>query len=144
MSVEARLSVKAELEQMPVLRQFVEDTAAAWQAAPDELADVILAVDELATNSALHGYQGQPGTVEVLVRRSGTDLVVVITDQAAVFDPTQAPPPDLTLPLELRPMGGVGLHLVRNMVDELRWRARPQGGNELTLVKQAVFAAASD
>ncbi len=144
MSVEAKLSVSAELEQMAVLRQFVEDTATAWQADPDELADVILAVDELATNSTLHGYQGRPGTVQVVVRRSGAALVVVLTDQATAFDPTQAPPPDLTLPLELRPIGGVGLHLARNMVDEMRWRARPRGGNEVTLVKQAVFGTADN
>ena len=137
---ESTLTVAAELGQMAVLRQFVEETALAWQAQPDEVADVILAVDELATNSTMHGYQGQPGTIDVTVRRAGSDLIIILRDQAPTFDPRTVPPPDLTLPLEERPVGGVGLHLVRHMVDEFRHRARPQGGNELTLVKKAVFA----
>ncbi len=142
-SLEATLSLPAELKQMAILRQFVEQTAAGWQADPDEVADVILAVDELATNSTLHGYRGQGGTIDVVVRRAGTDLVVVLRDRAPVFDPSTVPPPNLSLPLEERPIGGMGLHLARNMVDELRHRARPQGGNEITLVKKSVFASAA-
>lgn len=143
MPAEASLTLPAELEQLAVLRQFVEETAAGWQADPDEVADVVLAVDELATNSTLYGYRGQPGTIEMVMRRSGADLVVVLRDRAEVFDPATVPPPDLTLPLEERPVGGLGLHLVRHMVDELRHRPRPQGGNELTLVKKSVFVSAA-
>ena len=139
MTAETSRSFPAELKQMAVLRHWVEATAAGWQADPDELADVILAVDELATNSTQHGYQGRTGTIDVIVRRAGSDLVVVLRDRAPIFDPTTFPPPDLSLTLEERPIGGVGLHLVRNMVDDLRHRARPQGGNEITLVKRAVF-----
>jgi serine/threonine-protein kinase RsbW len=142
MPAEASRTFPAEPQQLSVLRHWVEDTAAGWQADPAELADVVLAVDELATNSTLHGYQGQPGMIEVVMRQAGRDLVVVLRDRAAAFDPTTVPPPDLTLPLEERPIGGVGLHLVRHMVDELRYQRRPGGGNEMTLVKRGVFAAA--
>ena len=142
MPEEASQSFPAEIKQVATLRQWVEDTAAGWQANADSLADVILAVDELATNSAMHGYKGGPGTVEVVVRRSGADLIVILRDRAPTFDPTTVPPPDLTLPLEERPIGGVGLHLVRHMVDELRHRARPGGGNEITFVKKAMFGSA--
>jgi anti-sigma regulatory factor (Ser/Thr protein kinase) len=78
----------------------------------------------------------------VVVQRSGADLIVILRDRAPTFDPTTVPPPDLTLPLEQRPIGGVGLHLVRHMVDELRHRPRPGGGNEITFVKKAIFANA--
>ena len=139
MPAEASLTLPAELKQLAVLRQFVEDTAAGWQAQAGKVEDVILAVDELATNSTVHGYKGQAGTIEIGMRRRGADLEIVLRDRAAAFDPTTVPPPDLTLPLELRPIGGVGLHLVRHMVDELRYRPRPQGGNEITLIKKAVF-----
>lgn len=138
-SDEATLRLPAEVKQMGHLRRFVEATALGWHADPDELADVILAVDELATNSALHGYKGRSGTLEVVVRRAGTDLIVILRDQAPPFDPNSVPPPDLTLPLEERPIGGIGLHLVRNMVDEVRHRARSRGGNEITLIKRSVF-----
>ena len=141
MSAEASRNFPAELEQMALMRKFVEETATAWQADPDELADVVLAVDELATNSTLHGYRGRSGDIELKMRRTGADLEIVLRDRAAAFDPTQVPPPDMSLPLEDRPVGGLGLHLVRHMVDELRYRARPEGGNEIVLVKKRVFPA---
>lgn len=139
MSAEASLTLPADLKQLSALRQFVEATLAGWQGDPDEAGDVVLALDELATNSTLHGYHGRPGTLEIALRRRGPDLIAVLRDKAVPFDPTTIPPPDLTLPLEVRPVGGVGLHLVRNMVDELRYRAPAQGGNEITLVKKGVF-----
>jgi serine/threonine-protein kinase RsbW len=141
MSAEASRNFPAELEQLALMRKFVEETATAWQADPDELADVVLAVDELATNSTLHGYRGRSGDIELKMRRTGADLEIVLRDRATAFDPTQVPPPDMSLPLEDRPIGGLGLHLVRHMVDELRYRARPEGGNEIVLVKKRVFPA---
>jgi serine/threonine-protein kinase RsbW len=102
---------------------------------------VVLAVDELATNSTLHGYRGRSGDIELKMSRTGADLEIVLRDRATAFDPTQVPPPDMSLPLEDRPVGGLGLHLVRHMVDELRYRARPEGGNEIVLVKKRVFPA---
>ena len=141
MSAEASRNFPAELEQLALMRKFVEETATAWQADPDELADVVLAVDELATNSTLHGYRGRSGDIELKMRRTGADLEIVLRDRAAAFDPTHVTPPDMSLPLEDRPIGGLGLHLVRHMVDELRYRARPEGGNEIVLVKKRVFPA---
>lgn len=136
---EARLSVPAEIGQMATLRRFVEETALGWGADPDELADVVLAVDELGTNTALYGYQARPGHIEAVVRRVGPDLTVLLRDRAPTFDPRSVPPPDLTLPIEERPIGGLGLHLVRHMVDDFEHRARAGGGNEITLTKRAVF-----
>jgi anti-sigma regulatory factor (Ser/Thr protein kinase) len=55
---------------------------------------------------------------------------------APPFDPTRVPDPDLTLPLEERPLGGLGIYLIRQSVDKMVYRAVPEGGNELTLVKR--------
>jgi anti-sigma regulatory factor (Ser/Thr protein kinase) len=46
------------------------------------------------------------------------------------------PEPDITLPLERRPVGGLGIFLSRKLMDEIRHRALPEGGNEVTLVKR--------
>lgn len=100
--------------------------------------DVVLAVDEAATNIILHGYQGQEGIIEIEVVQEGDALVVRLRDETVPFDPTSVPPPDLTVPLEQRAPGGLGIYLIRQVMDEVMYRITSQGGNELTLVKRGV------
>lgn len=130
------LRIAADLKQLAAIRRFVEEAAAAFKIDPDAILDVVQAVDESAANIIMHGYRGQPGSIEIAVRRDGNALVIQLRDQARPFDPTSVPPPDVTLPLERRPVGGLGIYLTRLLVDEMRHRATPQGGNELTLVKK--------
>jgi serine/threonine-protein kinase RsbW len=140
MTLEASLRLTADVSHLAKLRHFVENTAARWRADAREMEDVVLAVDELVTNVMMHGYRGRPGPIEVTLRAADGDLMVRVRDQAPEFDPTQVPPPDLTSPLEERPIGGVGLHLVRNMVDELHYRPLRGGGNEVIVVKRGIVA----
>jgi serine/threonine-protein kinase RsbW len=130
------LLIAAELKNLSSIRTFVEEEAAALGAQPKAVADMLLAVDEAATNIMVHGYQGRPGAIEIEVSRRQDDLVVRLRDQAAPFDPNQVPPPDLTLPLEERPIGGLGVYLITRLMDEMQHRIRPEGGNELILVKK--------
>jgi len=131
------LRFSAELKNLAAIRRFVQERAEALQADPALIPDIIQAVDESASNIILHGYQGQPGTIEVEVVLVGDDLVIRLRDQAPPFDPTGVPTPDLTLPLEARPLGGLGVYLTRVLMDDVSYRAPAQGGNELTLVKRA-------
>ena len=130
------LTVAARVEHLAEIRHFVERTAAALGAGQDAVDDLVLAVDEAATNVVIHGYEGQPGTIEVEMGREGDTLLIWLRDGAPLFDPTLLPMPDVTLPLELRPLGGLGIFLMRQSVDELIYRPTAGGGNELTLVKQ--------
>ena len=82
---------------------------------------------------------GAPGIIEIGVGREGDALMIRVCDQARPFDPHGVPPPDLDLPLEERPLGGLGVYMIRQLMDEMIYRAPPQGGNELTLVKHCVF-----
>lgn len=130
------LQVAAELINLDVIRHFVEDQT--LRLAADENAAYALAhaVDECATNIIEHGYRGQPGTIEIEIDRMDDNVTIVLRDHAPPFDPTGVPPPDLTLPLEEREPGGLGIYLARQMVDQWRYRALPDG-NELTLIKHA-------
>jgi serine/threonine-protein kinase RsbW len=65
-------------------------------------------------------------------------LVVCLRDHAPPFDPRSVLPPDPSLPLEVRPLGGMGVHLMKQLVDRVIHRVPPQGGNELTLVKNGI------
>ena len=132
------LRIPAEMNQLAVLQQFVEEQVRLLEVESSAVYDVLLAVDELAMNIVVHGYRDERGTIEVEMRTVGDALEVRLRDQAPPFDPTRVPTPDTTLPLELRPPGGMGILLVRHFMDSMVHRILPEGGNELILIKKGV------
>lgn len=126
----------AELKNLAAIRSFVEEITASLGADADTALDVVQAVDEAATNIILHGYSGHQGVIEVDIERRKDTLVICLRDNAPAFDPTSVKPPNLTLTLEKRPLGGLGIYIIRKSIDEIYHRTRPGGGNELVLIKQ--------
>jgi anti-anti-sigma factor len=92
-----------------------------------------LALDELVTNSVNYGFDGvaEP-RVEITLWISGRLLVLTIADNGRRFDPTERARPDLSSPLEDRPAGGLGLHLVSTFADRVTYQFT-EGENRLTL-----------
>jgi anti-sigma regulatory factor (Ser/Thr protein kinase) len=133
--VSAVLTVPGEVGRLAEVRAFVRD-ASRGRLAPGLVEDLVCAVDEAVTNVIVHGYRGAAGPVEIAVGGDSQTLEVRIADRAGPFDPTTAPEPDLGLPLERRPLGKMGVHLMREFADELRYAPRRGGGNEVTLVKR--------
>jgi anti-sigma regulatory factor (Ser/Thr protein kinase) len=83
-----------------------------------------LAVDEIATNTVLHGYEehGQTGDITVQATLDAQTLTIVVEDTAPPFDPfTLREPESLDLPLEQRAMGGLGVWLALRNVHEFRY-----------------------
>jgi serine/threonine-protein kinase RsbW len=132
----ASLRLPAKLENLTAIRRFVDETAAGLGIDRATVADIVLAVDEAASNVVLHGYRGQPGSLEVEVKRGRNALVICLRDEAPPFDPTTVPAPDLAAPLEQQAVDGMGMHLIRQIMDSVIHRTSPQGGNELLLVKR--------
>jgi len=120
---------------LPALLAFVDAACDALHADGDARFSMRLAVEEVFTNILQHGYGGS-GPVEVAVDGGPRCVRVRLRDQAPPFDPADAPAPDLASPAEARDPGGLGWHLVRQLVDELEHAAGPAGGNTYTLVKQ--------
>jgi serine/threonine-protein kinase RsbW len=129
------LTFAAELSELERLNTFVEEKAAALCVQIDALYDVVVAIDELVTNTIVHGYRGEPGRIELELWCEQNTLHVCLRDAAPVFDPAQVPPPDVTSPLEQRTLGGLGVYMVRQYIDTMTHRALPQGGNEIKLTK---------
>jgi serine/threonine-protein kinase RsbW len=101
--------------------------------------DIVLAVDEAVTNIIIHGYAGQPGDIEIRVTREADALVVQLEDEAPAFDPQTVTKPDLSLSLEERPLGGMGVFLMNELMDQVRHSVTSQGRNKLTLIKDGVL-----
>ena len=99
---------------------------------------MIVALNEATVNIVRHGYQ-QPGVVEIGLYRQDHSLRIELRDDAPLFDPTTVPAPDITVPLAQRPFGGMGIHMMREFVDELSYQVTPNGRNQLNLVKHHAF-----
>ena len=132
----ADLFVAADVENLAEIRRFVREEATALGAGEEAICDLELAVDEAACNVICHGYKGRGGMIQVRVERDGDRLAVRVRDEAPLFDPTRHPLPDVTLPLEERRLGGLGIFLIRQVMDEVVYRVTPEGGNELSLIKR--------
>ena len=128
----------AQVRDLNDMRDFLEKAVLTLGGSDDDAGDLVLAVNEAVTNVLLHGYDGQPGPVTICVENVNDDLRVVLTDSAPPFDPTRVPPPDIFLPLEDRPLGGLGVHMMRQLTDELVYRALDDG-NELVFVKRGAL-----
>ena len=124
------------LTDLSQIRQFMRttaDTNGYPSAAIDEL---IVAVNEALSNIVRHSYQNKPGAIKVSMVCSQGAVKVTLHDNGPGFDPTSVPTPDTTLPLEKRPFGGMGVHMMRTFCDELTYRKDAHGGNELTFLKR--------
>lgn len=133
----AAITCEGRLESLGPLLDFVDRAAADAGVEPDTAFAIRLAAEEVCTNVITHGYAGgAPGPVTLRLRRDGGALELVIEDRAPLFDPTVLPRPDLSGDWESRPPGGVGWHLVREIMDEVQHVPRSGGGNVVTLVKR--------
>ncbi|MBP1692940.1 MAG: hypothetical protein H6Q37_823 [Chloroflexi bacterium] len=128
------LQINAELVDLETIRHYIEQRAALFQLNPSITYDIQLAVTEIVTNSLVHGYPERRGWIEVQIDRLGQKIYVWIRDRAPEFDPTQHLAPDLSKPLNKRHLGGLGIHLTRQITQKISHRNLPEGGNETTLV----------
>ena len=140
----AQLQLPADRKSLTPIRQFIRHQAQEWGITPAITEGILLAVDEAATNIILHGYQEQGGDIEIFLTREGDDLFIHLYDHAPPFDPMTVAPPDMSLPLDQRPIGGMGVPLIRQTMDTIIHRVTPHGGNELTMIKQKVFVHHED
>ena len=131
------LRIAADVNELAAVRHFIREEALRAGAGREVTDDMVQAVDELATNSIVHGYRGARGQIEVEVEVDvdARAMVVHLRDQAPAFDPTTLEDPDTTLALERRPLGGMGVYLSKQLTDGLIYR-QTSTGNELTLTKR--------
>lgn len=130
------LRVTSDLNNLNTIREFVESYASGLGMTPAAIYGIVLATDEAATNICVHGYKGKTGTIEVTVEHDDQNIIIRLRDEAPIFDPTKAPPPNLSGSLEERALGGMGIHFMRSYTDEMTHQALLPRGNQLVLKKR--------
>ena len=127
------LRLPAELESLEQFRKFVTERATESGLDARLLPKIELALEEILTNQVMHAYQGRGGETEVACfSRPDGCFCLQLMDSGPAFDPSKQSTPDTSAPLEERRIGGLGIHLVKNMADHLEYR-REGGKNILTV-----------
>lgn len=131
------MTIANRLGEVERLANALETFGAAHGLHEDVVFAFNLALDEVLTNTISYGYD-DVGAHEIHVRlRVRAGLVQAeVEDDGRAFNPLDVPPPDLDLPLEERPIGGLGVHIVRSFMDEVEYR-RDGTRNILILRKRA-------
>lgn len=132
------LCIEPRVSEIPRLIDWVEACCGADGVADHVTFRVALAVEEAVTNVISHAFNGIPPPHQLTVRLAITSQLFTaeIVDNGHPFDPTAVAPPDLSLPIEQRLPGGLGIHLMRSIVDRIAYR-RSGGMNRLRLEKAA-------
>jgi serine/threonine-protein kinase RsbW len=118
-----RLTLPASAGSISAFSEFVRDGAVAAGVPEDELGKLDLVLEEILINVARYAYTPETGAVEVAYAQAGpSKLLVEIADFGRIFNPLEADPPDLSRGLADRPIGGLGVFLVRSMVDSIDYR----------------------
>jgi serine/threonine-protein kinase RsbW len=126
------LTVPGVLDAIPQVRRWLGELLADWRLAERDAADLALAVTEICTNIARHGYRDVEGDIEVRAAREAGAVHITILDRAPPFVPHPGPLPPAAALAE----GGYGLGLVQSVVDEVRVEPIAGGGNRTVLVKR--------
>jgi len=128
----------AKYSSLDLIRTFVEQAAQKANLTDKAIYAVQMAVDEACANIIDHAYGGETDKekIEITCQIDKDGLTITLLDQGRPFDMDAVSSPDLNLPLSERQVGGLGVHLIRNLMDGIKYKSAREAGNTLTLTKK--------
>lgn len=134
--MEKSIILANEISEIGRLADFIEDMGNEFSLAPDVRFNLNLVLEEAVANIINYAYpKDEHESIYLSARMHEDSIVLVLTDTGKEFDPTMAPEIDVTLSAEERQIGGLGIFLIRQIMNEVRYE-RIDGKNVLTLEKK--------
>lgn len=135
-SVERCLTLPNDIETIPQLNEFIDTIADEVGLDMSFTMSLNLALEEAVVNVMTYAYpEGTIGYVNIEIKTDGKQFTCILSDSGTPFDPTQNPEADTTLSAEERPIGGLGIHLIRQIMDTVTYKYI-DNNNVLTLTKK--------
>lgn len=128
------LLLNVTIADLPEILAFVDNACQQAAVGPGLCFDLQLAVEEACTNVIEHAYRGQGGELGIRFETRDDDIVITLRDRGQAFDPKSIACPDTSMPLTKRPIGGLGLYLMYQLMNEIRFSFEPDG-NTLIMIK---------
>lgn len=133
--MEKVLTLRNEIEEISKLSLFIEEMGDEFGLSSELVFNLNLVLEEAVSNVILYAYPKEEHEIITLTaKKNDNQLVFVLTDSGKEFDPTQMPDADVTLSAEERPIGGLGIFLIRQIMNKVEYQ-RIDGQNVLTLGK---------
>lgn len=137
------LTVPGLYDEIKNICQFVAQGAEAAGLEETAVFHIELACDEACTNVIEHAYGGEGnGKIKVSWQVQGDMFIITVNDTGGHFDPGEIPPPPTTDNIENVKIGGLGIHFMRKVMDDVSFDFDPQSGNKL-IMKKKIKAEAS-
>ena len=134
--IEKELRVKSTTENLDQIRDFTRSVAAQSGFSEESIDKIALAVDEACTNIIKHAYKYSPeGDIVINIKVADNKLTVSITDFGLDFDPTLVPVPDIKKYYQQHKVGGLGIYLIKKLMDEVKYNPAVGNKNQVVLIK---------
>lgn len=125
-----------DISELNRLVVFLETLEEEWNLPPSVVPPVNLALEEALSNVIFYAFEkGSENEINLDFKLEGTVMTIVLSDEGKPYDPTKKEDPDISLPAEDRPIGGLGIFLIRQIMDEVTYN-RLGNKNQLRMVKR--------
>lgn len=122
-SFEKKLELVNDISEISKLPIFVDEIAATLSLSQEFVFNFNLVLEEAVTNVVMYAYpQGKSGPITLVAKYSKGEIAFILSDEGVPFDPTKVPDADVTLPAEERRIGGLGIYLIRQIMDNVSYR----------------------
>lgn len=133
--MEREIKLINDMAEVSRLESFLEELAEALDLNSEIIMNINLALEEAIANIIMYAYPSEEvREIRLKVTSSRQQLIFLLTDSGISFDPTQVEEANLTLPIEERPVGGLGIFLIRRIMNEVSY-ARIGETNQLVMKK---------
>lgn len=130
------LTIESRTERLIDVREFISVAARELGFGDEDVSKIALAIDEACTNVIKHAYEFDPTRkIDVTVRSGNGAMEILIADSGKDFDPTVISSPDMEEYLSQYQRGGLGVYLMRSLMDKVEYNIVPGKRNEVRLVK---------
>jgi serine/threonine-protein kinase RsbW len=133
--VSKTLLINNQIEELIVVQEFVEELGEEWELSMPLILSLNLVLEEALTNIILYGFDdNDQHKIEISIGLKDNEIGIVVVDDGHPYDPTLKEDPDITVSAEERKVGGLGIFLIKKIMDKVEYQRR-ENKNHLILAK---------
>jgi len=133
----SKITFDANYNNLDAIRVFVAESAQQVGFSDKEIYSIQLAADEACSNIIEHAYTGiKNGKIDITCSVVNEEFKIVLRDFGKSFNPSSVPEPNVKADLSERKIGGLGMYLMRKLMDDVSYKSSSDTGNTLTMIKR--------